>query len=104
MGSRLGLDELVAWGHQFGVAFLDGAARLGLKDAIDLLTQLEHVRVGAFILAPEGGLETAMPAQSVQGVKDALVMNRVGENGLQGFRVILVHVGDDDARVIAFGA
>ena len=88
-----GLNECIPLRDQFGVAFLDGAAGLGLEDAVYLLLQFEEVGIGLGILASKGGLETAMPV--LQGVKDALVMNRGGENGLQGYRVILVHVGDD---------
>ena len=102
--ARLGLDELVAWGHQFGVAFLDGAARLGLKDAIHLLTQFEDRWVGLLIVAPEGVLELAMPARSVQGMEDALMMHCVGKDLRQGFSVILVHIRDEGAGVIALGA
>jgi len=89
----LGPKQFLPLRHQLGVAFVNGAAGLGLEDMIHVLPHFEQVGPSLWIVAPEGGLETAMPV--LQGMKDALVMDRVRENGLQGLRVILVHIGDD---------
>ncbi len=39
----------------------------------------------------------------LQGVEDTLVMYRVWEHRVDGLSVILIHVGDDDLWLVAFG-
>jgi hypothetical protein len=67
-------DELIALGHQFGTAFLDGAARLGLKDTVHLLAESEQLWAGSFIITTKGILEVTMSV--LQGMEDAFMMDR----------------------------
>ena len=104
-GCRCGLHVVLALGEKGGAACVGQGGSVGVSGGKEFVDLLLEARGWWVILGVAGAVDLFQePLCGLERMEDALMMDGLGKDLGDDRAVVLAQVGDNDVRVIAFGA